>query len=102
MFKRRDAPSDYCLLGTSPEARLTQFERLTLVGGSELERAVGWLARQFSEIDPGADFGVLDVAAIRQAAATARKLSPYSRSVALATAKAAAPKRRVQAKAKRR
>ena len=36
------------------------------------------------------------------AAATARKLSPYSRSVALATAKAAAPKRRVQAKAKRR
>lgn len=37
-----------------------------------------------------------------EAEATARRLAPYSRGLTLATAKAAAPKRRVQAKVKRR
>lgn len=47
-FSESKGASDYCLLGAAPEHRLSQFERLTLVGGRELERALAFVARQMA------------------------------------------------------
>ena len=39
---------DYCILNGDPDARLSDFERLTLVGSAGLDRAVRWLGKQIS------------------------------------------------------
>ncbi len=44
-----NAPADYCIIGSDPEHRLSQFERLTLVGGADLDRALSMIARQFAK-----------------------------------------------------
>ncbi|MBN8550549.1 MAG: hypothetical protein J0M12_14635 [Deltaproteobacteria bacterium] len=47
MFKDTPEPADYCVVDSSPENRLSQFERLTLTGGVELDRALAWISKQF-------------------------------------------------------
>ncbi len=49
----------FCFLDTSEEYRLSKFERMTLTGGGELERAISWLASKFGKLpvgDPTVDF----------------------------------------------
>lgn len=56
------------MLGNEPKHRLSQLERLTLVGGEELERAVGRLVRQLTEFTFQDHFSTIDVARVRAAA----------------------------------
>lgn len=52
--------SDFCLLdGNSEQYRLSKFERLTLVGGDELEKALSWVSSQFTKLHEGRDLGKL-------------------------------------------
>lgn len=44
--------SDYCLVDTPRSRRLSQMERLTLLGGADLERAIEMFARQLSKPPP--------------------------------------------------
>lgn len=53
-------PADYCIIGGSPESRLSQFERLTLTGGEELERALNWASKQFASFDFQNKLGAFD------------------------------------------
>lgn len=50
MIKKRDGTEDFCLLDSNPESRLTPFERLTITGGAELQRAIDWMAKQFLDV----------------------------------------------------
>lgn len=59
--------SDYCVIDTPAEYRLSQFERLTLVGGRELERALEWIAKQINRFSCDGQLGQLDSAAIEEA-----------------------------------
>jgi len=64
---RDDDQSDFCLLGSSPEHRLSQFERLTLTGGRELDRALAHIGRQvlsFSSDESLAPFESTEVARV--------------------------------------
>ncbi|MCB0317911.1 MAG: alpha/beta hydrolase family protein [Bdellovibrionales bacterium] len=40
--------ADYCFIEADPRYRLSKFERLTMTGGEDLEKALGWAAKQFS------------------------------------------------------
>ena len=66
--KKESELSDYCVVGLSPEQRLSQMERLTLVGGDELERALGWIARQFLALSLSRSFGEINIGLIKDAA----------------------------------
>lgn len=68
MVTKRQHLSDYCFLDTSPEARLSQFERLTLTGGAELERALGWITKQCAAFSFTKQVEGIEVAAIKNAA----------------------------------
>lgn len=48
MFDEKSEPADFCVLNNAPGSRLSQFERLTLTGGLELERALAWISRQLT------------------------------------------------------
>lgn len=48
LFRNDQEPADYCPLGAAPEHRLSQFERLTLTGGRDLEKALAFIARQIA------------------------------------------------------
>lgn len=68
-FSESKGASDYCVLGGSPEHRLSQFERLTLVGGRELERALALVARQMATFSARSGlhpFSAEEVAAARE------------------------------------
>jgi pimeloyl-ACP methyl ester carboxylesterase len=63
VFDDEHKPTDYCILDTSPEYRLSRFERLTLTGGAELEKAISWVVRQLGRLHPEpslSDFSVSD------------------------------------------
>ena len=60
--------SEYCVVGESSEERLSAFERLTLTGGAELERALQWVARRFVNFHQTQRIGDIDIDAIRRAA----------------------------------
>lgn len=60
-------PSDFCIVGGNKETRLTQFERLTLVGGKELSRALTWLTKGLSSISVEGAIGPLHSQAVREA-----------------------------------
>lgn len=47
MRKKFTEPEDYCVLTGKNDKRLSNFERLTLVGGGELDKAVSWISKQF-------------------------------------------------------
>jgi len=68
-FSQSKGPSDYCVLGASPEHRLSQFERLTLVGGRELERALSLVARQMAAFSAKSGLTPFDRNAVASAAA---------------------------------
>ncbi len=52
--------SDFCLLdGRSEEYRLSKFERLTLIGGEELEKALEWISGQVAKLHKDRDLGRL-------------------------------------------
>ena len=53
--RSRENQSDFCLIGSQPEHRLSQFERLTLVGGRELDRALLLVGRQVAQFTAGSD-----------------------------------------------
>lgn len=50
MPRKTSLPSDFCIVGSTPDARLSHLERLTLLGGKELSRALGWIARGLSSL----------------------------------------------------
>lgn len=54
MFDEIAHPADYCFIDSLPQNRLSAFERLTITGGRELERAIGWVSKQLSTF-PGLD-----------------------------------------------
>lgn len=68
MRKRYFQLEDYCFLNSSPDYRLSSFERLTLLGGIELERALQWAARQFSDFSYSGRLGELDLERLEAAA----------------------------------
>jgi hypothetical protein len=47
---KKDEIADFCLLDTPEEHRLSSFERSTLFGGEELERALNWASRQLASV----------------------------------------------------
>ncbi|MCB0337724.1 MAG: hypothetical protein KDD62_15515, partial [Bdellovibrionales bacterium] len=59
--KERSSTSDFCILGNSEEYRLSRFERLTLVGGEELEKALVWLSRQLAGFAYADKLGPVDI-----------------------------------------
>lgn len=52
MLLADSSPADYCIVTDSGagKARFSQFERLTLTGGEELDRALNWIADQVGKI----------------------------------------------------
>lgn len=62
-------PADYCLCEGSPDQRLSRFERLTLTGGSDLEKALEWVAKQFESFRFPTQLGGLDLQRFSEAAA---------------------------------
>lgn len=68
MGDKEKSAAEYCVLNAAPEHRLSHFERLTLLGGRELERALGWVARQFHSFSLDSHVGAIDIAAMREAA----------------------------------
>lgn len=61
MFKDTPEPADFCIVDSSPENRLSQFERLTLTGGAELDRALAWISKQFGSFSYQHRLETLDV-----------------------------------------
>ena len=61
-----DKPADFCFLG-SPQNRLSQFERLTLVGGRELDRALAYVGRQILQFSSHTGLNRFEPEAIREA-----------------------------------
>jgi hypothetical protein len=62
-----DDQSDFCVVGSAPEHRLSQFERLTLTGGRELDRALAHIGRHvllFSSDESLAPFDPVEVARV--------------------------------------
>ena len=59
--------SDYCVINPNPENRLSRFERLTLLGGEELEKALEWVARRYDGSDYDGEQFVVDFAERRRA-----------------------------------
>src|SRR5690606_3699928 len=57
----------YCIAANAPEARLSNFERLTLTGGRELERALAWAAQHMVDAHLFQDIGEVRPAAIAEA-----------------------------------
>ena len=60
--------ADYCFLDTPSADRLSKFERLTLVGGAELDRALAAIAAQFSQVNFQTQIVELDIGLISEAA----------------------------------
>lgn len=68
MFKDTPEPADFCVLDSSPENRLSQFERLTLTGGAELDRALAWISKQFGAFSYQHRLAALDLERFFEAA----------------------------------
>lgn len=66
--KKQESPADYCIISSDPQYRLSPFERSTLVGGTELERAVAWILRQLTTFSLQPALERIDVAALQAAA----------------------------------
>jgi hypothetical protein len=66
--KNRQSISDYCVIGGESESYLSRFERLTLVGGRELEKAISWFAKQLSRFNYLDQFGSLDISELKSTA----------------------------------
>ena len=66
--KDRQSLSDYCVIGGELDQHLSRFERLTLVGGRELEKAISWFARQLSRFNYLDQFGSLDISVLKETA----------------------------------
>lgn len=47
--KYGESISDFCLLNVPKNARLSNFERLTLIGGLELDKSVNWLKNKLNK-----------------------------------------------------
>lgn len=62
-----EAVFEFCYLGQDDDHRLSQFERLTMLGGKELERAVDWLKRSGTKALPFGEIGGLAVADLERA-----------------------------------
>lgn len=67
-LEKKDGLSDYCILGGSQQNRLSDVERLTLVGGTELVRILNRISRDgsfggFESLVGGLDLKMLEEAA---------------------------------------
>jgi pimeloyl-ACP methyl ester carboxylesterase len=63
-------PSDFCVLNGREDARLSDVERLTVLGGASLDRLLGRLGKSLSAVTlstfaPGLDIGALKTAQIK-------------------------------------
>lgn len=68
-FDHDEEQSDFCVVGSAPEHRLSQFERLTLVGGRDLERALAFVGRQILQFSSDESLRPFDPAVVAQAIA---------------------------------
>ena len=68
MAHKKTPGSDYCIIDTPKQSRLSKFERLTLLGGDDLDRALQSLSEQFSCLSSVNQLGDLEIAALRSAA----------------------------------
>ena len=60
--------SDFCLLdGKAEQYRLSKFERLTLVGGEELEKALQWISAQVARLSEEQELGRFNPKALQNA-----------------------------------
>ena len=67
VFKKGEDPADFCFINPDPSHRLSHFERLTLTGGEELEKALSWIARQFVSFSLEREIGTLSKVAFDEA-----------------------------------
>jgi hypothetical protein len=74
--KSDDSLSDFCLLNVPESGRLSQFERLTLVGGLELEKSLQWLAKKFKSFSYDQRLNNVNVQDIKDAASYYSNLIP--------------------------
>lgn len=75
MQNRLKEIADYCVIGTDPQHRLSNFERLTLLGGQDLDKALVWIAKQFSAFTIENKIVDFNLAKIKAAQAYYSKLS---------------------------
>ena len=65
----KEAASDFCILNGREDARLSEVERLTILGGASLDRVVSRLGKSLSQVTldtfaPTLDAGTLKAQAI--------------------------------------
>lgn len=68
MFEDTPEPADFCVVDSAPDTRLSQFERLTLTGGAELDRALSWISKQLGSFSYRHEAEKLDHRAFFEAA----------------------------------
>ncbi len=61
----KDTPSDFCILNGREDARLSEVERLTLLGGAGLDRVMTRLAKSLESVSLEIFAPALDVAALK-------------------------------------
>ena len=67
VVKPKPDASDYCVIDVAADQRLSNFERLSLVGGEELDRALQWIAKQFVSFSHSNRLGTLNTEHVLQA-----------------------------------
>lgn len=76
--KYNDTISDFCLLNVPKQARLSNFERLTLVGGIELDKSVSWLRNKLSSFSFDKLVKEISIEDIKNASTYYQKIYPFS------------------------
>jgi len=66
----KDTPSDYCILNGREDARLSEVERLTVLGGAALDRVMTRLGKSLSTASLDSFAPALDVATLKSQATT--------------------------------
>ncbi len=68
--KTADSASDFCILNGREDARLSEVERLTILGGASLDRVLGRLGKSLSQVSIDTFAPSLDVATLKFQAMT--------------------------------
>ena len=64
----KDTPSDFCILNGREDARLSEVERLTVLGGASLDRVMNRLGKSLSTVSMDSFAPALDVATLKKQA----------------------------------
>lgn len=69
-----DTPSDFCILNGCSSSRLSDVERLTVVGGKGLDRVLGRLAKSLAEVSLHSFSPMLNISTMENKGATLAEL----------------------------